>query len=670
MPETGMATFQRFCDRKIMSAANRSVPFIIATAGHVDHGKSALVKALTQTDTDRLPEEKKRGITIDLGFAQWILTDPENPGLVYDLGMVDVPGHEDFVKNMVTGVGAIDLGLLVVAADDGWMPQTEEHFQILEYLAVPNLVIVMTKADLAEAEADFVMEMIREELQETRFEATPIVATSTKTGEGFEHLGSVVAEILRDRPPHLDLGKPRLPVDRAFSVKGMGTVVTGALTGASFQSDQSVCIQPGNIETKIRSIQHHHAPQDSASPGMRTAINLPGVSVRQGHESTPNSIGRGQVVTIPELGAETRCIDAVVTRSTRLLKPGKHPSGPIKSGTRIRVHLGSNNVPGRIDFAGHAPLLPGETASARIKLEWPVFALEGDRFVLRDWSQQGTLGGGRIWDATSGHLPFQSDLQQNYLNHLRSSQADAAEYLTSRLERDQGVQLKTFHQRGQWTAKQLAREAARLVKEKKGIKRSDWLLDADWWLKALKQFTQEVEQYHQDHSDIPGLPIETARKIWTKELPSPDLWSSVISELGKSSGIERAGEHLCHQSHSVTLPDRLQPLARDILKTLSESPNEPPARKHFDTSQDTGDTIRCLIRMKKVTEIGSDLIVLTEAYDQMVQKIRSTIEHQGPSTVSTLRQVLGVSRRIAIPLLEKLDKEGRTVREGDTRSWK
>jgi selenocysteine-specific elongation factor len=653
-----------------MSAAKRSLPFIIATAGHVDHGKSAVVKTLTQTDPDRLPEEKKRGITIDLGFAQWILQDPENPSVEYDLGMVDVPGHEDFVKNMVTGVGAIDLGLLVIAADDGWMPQTEEHFQILEYLDVPDLVIVMTKADLADADAEFVIEMIREEIQDTRFETAPIVATSTKTGEGFDQLGAIVAERLRPLGSRTDLGKPRLPVDRAFTVKGMGTIVTGALTGSSFKADQAVCVQPGNIQTKIRSIQHHHAQQDSAQPGMRIALNLSGLSVRQGHETANTSIGRGQVVTIPELGTETDCFDAVVSRSQRLLKPGKHPSGPLKSGTRIRVHLGSNNVPGRIEFSNHAPLLPGNISPARIKLERPVFALEGDRFVIRDWSQQGTIAGGRIWDASSSHVSFKSKSQQNYLNNLCSHQTDVGEYLASRLERDGGVQLDALHQKCHWTAKQLAREAAKLVKEKKGIKRAEWLLDNNGWNTALEDFARQVEDYHQQHPDMPGFPIETARKILGKNLPSLDLWSAALTELGKSLGIEQAGEHLCHQSHSVTLPDRLQSLAKSILKTLSESPNEPPARKHLDTSQDTGDTIRCLIRMKKVTEIGPDLIVLSDAYDNMVRCIQATIKQQGPSTVSALRQELGVSRRIAIPLLEKLDKEGRTIREGDFRNWK
>ena len=653
-----------------MSEAKRSIPFIIATAGHVDHGKSALVKALTKEDPDRLPEEKRRGITIDLGFAQWLLRDPENASLQFDLGIVDVPGHEDFVKNMVSGVGAVDLGLLVVAADDGWMPQTEEHFQILEYLAVPNLIVVMTKSDLAEGEADFVVEMIREELKDTRFEEAPVIATSTKTSEGFDALGNAVADILRNEPSHLDLVKPRLPIDRCFSVKGMGTVVTGTLIGAPFTTDQSVCVQPGNLQTKIRSIQHHHAQQESAAPGMRTALNLPGTTLRKGHEFTQATVGRGQVVTLSNLGQNTECVDAIIERTSRFDKPGNPINGSIKSGTRIRLHLGSDNIPGRINFSNHEPMPPGTRTSARIRLERPMFAVEGDRFVLRDWSQQGTIGGGRIWDTDSSQRKLSHPDQQAYLKNLSASSGKAYDYLEARLSRDHGIQLETFATKGQWTTKQLAREAAKLVKEKKAIKRSDWLLDTDWWKTSLNSMANQVIQFHQTHPDKPGLKLETARKEFGQMLPSPELLPTVLTELGKEHAIEQSGECLCHQSHSVALPDRLASLADQILKELSKTPNEPPARKHLDISQDTGDTIRCLIRMNKLTEVGTDLIILQDAYENLFNKIKAHIRTHGPATVSALRQDLGVSRRIAIPLLEKLDREGHTLRDGDVRKWK
>ncbi len=653
-----------------MSEVKRSTPYIIATAGHVDHGKSALVKALTKEDPDRLPEEKRRGITIDLGFAQWLLRDPENPTREFDLGIVDVPGHEDFVKNMVSGVGAVDLGLLVVAADDGWMPQTEEHFQILEYLAVPNLIIVMTKADLAAGETDFVIEMIREELKETRFEEAPIIATSTKTNEGFEELGTAVADLLRQQPPHIDLGKPRLPIDRCFSIKGMGTVVTGTLIGASLSSDQPVVVKPGNLQAKIRTIQHHHGQQPAAEPGMRTALNLPGTSIRKGHDFSPSTVGRGQVVTIADLGHNTNCFDALVERTQRFDKPGNHVSCSIKSGTRIRVHLGSDNVPGRIYFADHKALPPGCKSPARIKLERPVFTLEGDRFVLRDWSQQGTVAGGRIWDADSHKRKLNHAAQLSYLDALSQTSGDAYDYLQARLIRDHGIQLDVFSKRSQWTSKQLAREAAKLVKDKVAIKRGDWLLDQDWWKATIKSMADQVVQFHQANPDKPGLKLETARKQFEKQLPSASLLATALTELGKEHSIEQSGECLCHQTHSVTIPDRLAPLASQILAELSKESNEPPARKHLDTSQDTGDTIRCLIRMKKIVEIGTDLVVLSEVYEIYLKKIKDLLINKGPSTVSAIRQHLEVSRRIAIPLLEKLDREGQTLREGDLRKWK
>src|SRR5229473_1117753 len=248
--------------------------FIVATAGHVDHGKSALVKALTGTDPDRLPEEKARGITIDLGFAHLELPSlrPNDPPLL--LGIVDVPGHEDFVKNMVAGVGSVDLALFVVAADDGWMPQTEEHLQILNYLGVPGAVVALTKVDLTQDEED-VGSAIREKLRGTPYADAPIVATSSVSGRGVDELKAALARVLDETPPPRDIGKPRLPVDRVFQLQGIGTVVTGTLTGGALRRGQTVVIQPSEKATRIRSLQSHSRDVESSEPGTRTALNLP-----------------------------------------------------------------------------------------------------------------------------------------------------------------------------------------------------------------------------------------------------------------------------------------------------------------------------------------------------------------------------------------------------------
>ncbi len=309
--------------------------FIVATAGHVDHGKSALVKALTGTDPDRLPEEKARGITIDLGFAHLELpaSAPGTPSFL--LGIVDVPGHEDFVKNMVAGVGSIDLALFVVAADDGWMPQTEEHLQILTYLGVNRAVIALTKIDLIQDEHR-VIAAIRDKLRDTPFADAPIVPTSVVTGRGLDHLKAALAQVLADTPSPRDIGKPRLPVDRVFTLRGIGTVVTGTLTGGTLRRGQSVAIQPSGKVARIRNIQSHNRDVEFGVPGTRTALNLPDLAAS-------DDVRRGDVVTLAEFGGPSDVLDVALEISPRANRP-------LKDGAQVRVHHGSANVRAKVVF--------------------------------------------------------------------------------------------------------------------------------------------------------------------------------------------------------------------------------------------------------------------------------------------------------------------------------
>src|SRR5438132_10842933 len=297
--------------------------FILATAGHVDHGKSALVKALTGTDPDRLPEEKARQITIELGFAHLQLSAPPstiNSQLsTFCIGIVDVPGHEDFVRNMIAGVGSIDLALFVVAEDDGWMRQTEEHLEILTYLGVKRAVIALTKSDLGDVETT--EKEIRNQLRDTAFARSPIIPTSVRTGEGIENLKSAVASEFSTMQLQRDVGKPRLCIDRVFTLRGIGTVVTGTLTGGRLRRGQSVVVQPQNFEARIRSIQSHGSELESAQPGMRTAINLPDVAVGDG----PGQIKRGDVITVVDLGTASSTLVALLEKSPRL--DAKIPAG-------------------------------------------------------------------------------------------------------------------------------------------------------------------------------------------------------------------------------------------------------------------------------------------------------------------------------------------------------
>src|ERR1700694_122228 len=347
--------------------------FIVATAGHVDHGKSALVKALTGTDPDRLPEEKSRGITIDLGFAHLELPSPASPPSSFLLGIVDVPGHEDFVKNMVAGVGSIDVALLVVAADDGWMPQTEEHLQILTYFGVRRAVVALTKADLTPDEPGAVA-AIRERLRGSPFADAPIVPTSVVSGRGLDDLKATLAGVLAATPPPRDIGKPRLPVDRVFTLQGIGTVVTGTLFGGTLRRGQSVVIQPSGKATRIRSLQSHGRDVEAGGPGTRTALNLTDLRV-------PEDIHRGDVVTLEALGGPSEILDVLLEISPRATRVVKH-------GARVHAHYGSGSVAAHVALYSGNELAVGDRALAQLRLEAPAFVFAGDRFTLRDWAEQ------------------------------------------------------------------------------------------------------------------------------------------------------------------------------------------------------------------------------------------------------------------------------------------
>ncbi|MCX7827056.1 MAG: GTP-binding protein, partial [Verrucomicrobiae bacterium] len=336
--------------------------FILGTAGHVDHGKSALVRALTGTDPDRLPEEKARGITIDLGFAHLTLGD-------YNIGIVDVPGHEDFVRNAASGIAFMNAVLFVVAANEGWMPQSEEHLQILHYLGVERGIFVITKCDLAPG--DFPLPR----------GDWPVVKVSAHTGEGIEQLKQAILATLAAAPAPEDIGKPRLHVDRAFTLKGIGTVVTGTLVGGSVARDEKLVIQPRDIATRARSLHNHGREVATLAPGARCAINLADVAV--------DAVHRGDVLTRPGLGGPSDTLDALLAISPRAKTKLKHNQS-------VTVSLGSGHWRARLTLFGTKELTPGRRAVGQLRFDEPVYCFAGDRFIVREAT---TLAGGSVLDA-------------------------------------------------------------------------------------------------------------------------------------------------------------------------------------------------------------------------------------------------------------------------------
>ncbi|MBM3839134.1 MAG: selenocysteine-specific translation elongation factor [Verrucomicrobia bacterium] len=640
--------------------------YILATAGHVDHGKSALVKALTGTDPDRLPEEKARGITIDLGFAFLELSTLSPQPSTFHLGIVDVPGHEDFVKNMVAGVGSIDLALFIVAADDGWMPQTEEHLQILTYLGVSRAVVALTKSDLAETEAHLAdaVAQVRAKLEGTPFAQAPIVPTSVIKGTGLEELKLALTQVLSETPAPRDIAKPRLPVDRVFVLHGIGTVVTGTLIGGILKRGQAVVIQPAGKASRIRSLQSHNREVESAGPGTRTALNLPDIARHSEQES--EGIQRGDVVTLSELGAASDTLDVLLTKSPRLRESKSGGARPLKDGTLVRVHHGSGNVAARVSLHTRGALEAGESALAQFRCESPLFALAGDRFIVRDWSEQWTLAGGVILDAEASRKRFRSEAQRKLLEARASGSDQPPAYAASQLARDGAVRRGSLLTKSRFSASEIADATAQLLQHGKAIAAGESLADAGWWQTLRTQAAQAIEAHHKSHPQHLGLPLSELRRTVEASLPSAELFDVLVADLGKN-GFTQAGTAIRRGTHRPALPPQLQAAGGRLRTTLSAKPLEPPSRKELAPEATSQQALRFLIETGEAVEVGDEVVLLADAYARATQTVRQFLQAQGSATVSELRQAIGASRRIVVPLLERLDKEGVTRRDGDKR---
>jgi selenocysteine-specific elongation factor len=621
--------------------------FIIATAGHVDHGKSALVKALTGTDPDRLPEEKARQITIDLGFAELNLTAPNGDKI--HAGIVDVPGHEDFVRNMIAGVGSIDLALFVVAADDGWMPQTEEHLQILTYLGVQRAVIALAKSDLGRI--DPATEEIRIQLRGTMFAESPIVPTSVRTGEGIEKLKNVIASQLAAMHSEPDFGKPRLFIDRAFTLRGIGTVVTGTLVGGQLHRGQSIVVQPQKLQARIRSIQNHGAEIDCAEPGMRTALNLPDIGMDQ--------IKRGDVVTNSDLLASS-ALSAVIERSLRL--GAKDPAARrLKNGASVYLHHGSSRVAARVSLLQGSALEPGQKSIAHLKLA-PIFAFAGDRFVLRDASERYTIAGGVVLDPDGANYRGAAQLRLLSMRAIAPDDVDVC--VRSEITLRGFVPRTTLLNKSHFRAGEISEALMRLQAGNEIVLREKIAADGEFWKKLRTQAIAVIDEAHKQNPERLGLDLNVLRSGLRVE--QPDVFEALIAELCAQDFV-RKGAAIARTSHHPVLPVKLRAAEGKICEALSQKPFDPPPRRELEPDLRARQILRFLIENGDAIEIDPDVVLLRESFERMKSRIAEFISRNGPATVSQLRQALGSSRRIMVPLLEKLDRDGVTRRAGDKR---
>ena len=630
--------------------------FILATAGHVDHGKSALVKALTGTDPDRLPEEKARQITIELGFAQLILDGPNEQRL--HIGIVDVPGHEDFVRNMIAGVGSIDLALFVVAADDGWMRQTEEHLQILTYLGVKRAVIALTKSDLGDAERTG--KEIRNQLRNTVFARSPIIPTSVRTGEGIENLKNAVASECSTIQAQRDLRKPRLFIDRAFTLHGIGTVVTGTLIGGQLHRGQSIIVHPHDFVARIRSIQSHGSELECAQPGMRTAINLPDVAIGEG----PGQIKRGDVITAVDLGKSSARLIVMLEKSSRLARKDV-AARPLKNGSSAYLHHGTSRFPGKIYLLEDRALGPGEQTIAQLKLKLPIFAFIGDRFVLRDASEQHTIAGGVVLDPDGDRGKCRTATQRKLLAARAGALDDVCLCVRSEISANGFMSKEAVLRKSHFSAHEIGEALQRLQRRDEIVVHEKIAADAQVWHTLRNRTIELIDDAHKTNPERVGLDLNELRTALHDQ--SSEVFAALLSDLCATDFVRR-GSAIARISHRPALPLNLQPVGMKIREALSAKPFDPPARKEIEVDRHAQQVVRFLIATGEAVEVGSDLVLLRENFERMKSSVIDFISKNGPATVSELRQHTQSSRRIMVPLLEQLDRDGFTRRVGDQRT--
>jgi selenocysteine-specific elongation factor len=612
---------------------------IVGTAGHIDHGKTALVKALTGIDADRLEEEKRRGITIDLGFAHLQLT----PGL--RLGFVDVPGHERFIKNMLAGVGGIDLVLFVVAADESIKPQTREHFDICRLLGIARGVIALTKADLVDAEIVSLVRLEVEEMVEGSFlEGAAIVPVSSLTGAGLEELRGELARAAQAVPEKNSAGHFRLPIDRVFSVKGFGTVATGTLISGSVAKEQTVELYPRERLLRVRGVEVHGEPAERAVAGQRTAVNLPDIE--------PADAARGDVLSEP---GRFRAVTRVDCR-LQLLPSAK----PLKHRAPVHFHAGTAEIGAEVRLLGGATVLqPGAAGYARLVLKQPALLLPGDRFIIRMFSPVITIGGGVVLDLPAS---LRSTGAAERLALLAESD-DAARVALLVREAGFGAGVPELVARTGWTEANLAAAASRASL----IAVADsWYVDPGWFRSARGKLVDAVRSFHRENPLAAGIAKQDLRAREMPRVP-PFLLDALLAGAAE---IAVEGETVRLRSHTVVLQEDEERARAAIERTFEVAGLAAPSlaealAKSGVENRRARTLLEILVRQKRLLRINEDLVLHASAIERLRQiLLPRKSQHFG---VGEFKEWTGISRKYAIPLLEYLDREHITRREGDRR---
>ena len=612
--------------------------FVLGTAGHIDHGKSLLIKALTGINPDRLQQEKERGMTIELGFA-WLKLPSGR-----EVGIVDVPGHERFVKNMLAGVGGIDLALLIVAANEGVMPQTREHLAILDLLEVSRGIAVITKKDLVDDELLTLVRMeVEEVLNSTSLSGASVITVSALNGEGLPELTQKIDELLDTTQPRPDLGRPRLSVDRIFTMAGSGTVVTGTLIDGELSVGQEVEIVPSGLKSRLRGLQTHKSKIDKATPGSRVAANLVGINKSQ--------LIRGDVVTIPGWLKPSK----MVTVKLRLIS---YLQRPIRHGTTVSFHTGATETMAKVRLLEGDELAPGGSTWAQLSLDRPVAVVKGDHYIIR--SPIETLGGGDIVEAGAKRLRrFRPEVIQN----LRArDEGTADEVVLALLEAKQPRELKSLVTQSNLPDKETVTIIESLVQQGKIVSMGEGtrrlLFTLGGWKSLTEKVVKTLEEYHRKfpaRSGMPGLELSNRLKLGSYAQTALENLANrkvIVEESGK-----------CRlPSHAIKLTPAQQAKLDAFLEALARNPYAPPSELIPEP-----DLLNMLVGQGKVVKLSDIVVFSVPVYNDMVAKVTAQIKSTGKVGLAEVRDMFGTSRKYAQALLDYLDGQKITRRVGDDR---
>lgn len=618
---------------------------ILGTAGHIDHGKSSLVKALTGIDPDRLKEEKERGITIDLGFADLHYPD----GLI--VGIVDVPGHERLVRNMLAGAGGIDLVLLVIAADEGIMPQSREHLHICNLLKIKSGLIAITKADLVESDwLGLVEDEVKNFVKGTFLDGAPIVPVSSRTLQNVDLLKEKIRDVALQVEPKPTKGLFRLPIDRVFTLKGFGTVITGTAISGSISADEPVEILPSSIKSKVRGLHSHGKPIQTAYAGQRVAINLQGVD--------KDEIKRGDSVVLPERFTPTRKIDA----NMELLSDAP----AVKTKSLVHFHLGTSETIARIILVGKAEVRAGERCYCQFRLREPVIAMSGDRYIIRRFSPVETIGGGEILDP----LSFRRSRKEGVEDLEIFESGTLSDKIAAKVKRSGIYGIKISLIEG-WVKAEITSisESINALKDKGALMQfEDTLFHAQPFDAFKEKMRKIMNDFHRKNPLRPGMPKEELRTHLKIE---PRLFGNLLTSV-KDIIAEKELVRLATFKAALSQVD--ESVKVKILELLGKGAFQPPAKEELSESlkidqKRFSDILKLMTKEGSLVRINDSVFITSSAYEDMITKLKDFYSKKQDMTVAEFRDVLNTTRKYALPFLEYLDSNQITMRVGDVRKF-